>query len=338
MGGQSIGRRTVRYLAALRACFRQAPSKHEAHARSRGILQDISGDAAFLTEVLEQHLMTPGALNARNYPVVGLDVDLNVDFGLVVNCWIPLPDRRTTLSTKAIHHHGTMLLTTATMFGPGYEHWTFQPPQVLDPESHLYALQLIQREPHPTNHVAFVSDRICHLPMYPSDSTITLALWSSKYQTSWKDHLKRIPMIQDQAKTLRALVTRLGLSRALDLKVVEYFDFFPTERGFQAVKERQEFPLGPNEDRLHSLFHVLQRTGNDRLAPLVRARLNADRLENHQTVTRLLADLESGRPIEGRLSRGHTGVPFANFTSMEVERTLALLDKELPVSRAIHAR
>ena len=82
--------------------------------------------------VLEKHLHTPGSLNTRHYPVVGIDIELNHLFGLVANCWIPLPNRATDVSTKAIHHHGEMLLSTVTAFGPGYEHWTFEKPVMVD--------------------------------------------------------------------------------------------------------------------------------------------------------------------------------------------------------------
>jgi hypothetical protein len=43
-------------------------------------------------------------------------------------------------------------------------------------------------------------------------------------------------------------------------------------------------------------------------APLVRA---------------LLEDLRAGRAIEGRLSEGHYGIPYANFSAEAIERSLA---------------
>src|SRR4051794_3597300 len=105
--------------------FRGARDKREANARARSILEQLSREPAFLTALLEQYLSTPGSLDRDNYPVVGMEVTTNPWFGLVANCWISMPGARTDLSTKAIHHHGDMLLSTATIFGPGYEHWTF---------------------------------------------------------------------------------------------------------------------------------------------------------------------------------------------------------------------
>ncbi len=164
---------TSRYIDALTHVFATAPNKHEANYRSKPVLEEMSHDPGFFTAVLEKHLATPEALNTKHYPVVGIEIELNHLFGLVANCWIPLPDRATNISTKAIHHHGDMLLSTVTAFGPGYEHWTFKKPELLNEQTESYALKLIEHEPHPLNHVAFVDSYVAHLPFYPGDMTIT---------------------------------------------------------------------------------------------------------------------------------------------------------------------
>ena len=115
-------------VAQLSAIFRRSASKGEAHEQSRPLLADLSREPRFLPAMLEHHLRKPGVLNSRNFPTVGLELSSNPYFELVANCWIPLPSRETHLPTKTIHHHGPLLLTTVTVFGPGYEHWTFTRP------------------------------------------------------------------------------------------------------------------------------------------------------------------------------------------------------------------
>lgn len=316
--------RIRKYVGALGEIFRTAPDKHEANYRSRPVLEEMSGDAAFFTEALEHHLRAPGSLNVRHYPVVGLNIDLNPYFGLVANCWIPLPDRRTDVSTKSIHHHGNMLLSTVTAFGPGYEHWTFTRPEVVDEEAEVFEMKLIESEPHPAHHVAFVDSYVAHLPFYPPETSVTYALWSNKFPVTWRDRVKRLAVLQRNSEALRRLAVRAGLARQLDLKVVEYFDFYPTACGFRGIRERNEFKRGPNEDYLYSLFHVIQATGNERVAPLVEERLESgEEVENPSLVRRLLEDLRAGRAIEGRLSEMHYNIAGANFTREEAERALA---------------
>ncbi len=88
--------------------------------------------------------------------MVSIPVGLNPFFHLVAHCWIPLPGRETHISTKAIHHHGDLLLSSVTIFGPGYEHWMFTLPEPIDALQGLYTMELIEAAAHPQDHVAFV--------------------------------------------------------------------------------------------------------------------------------------------------------------------------------------
>lgn len=314
---------TDSYVKRLERTFADAPTKHEAHARSRDLIADASRDPDFLTEAIQRHLTRSGSLNRLHYPVVAFAVESNPHFELVVNCWIPLPDRSTDISTKAIHHHGPMLLTTATAFGPGYDHWMLKRPRPIEGSADLFTMELIDHGRHRLHEVAFVDAYVAHVPIYPESLTITICLWSNRAPTTWRDRVKRIGPLQRHAATLRGLASRAGLAKQLDLKVDDYRDYHPTDRGFVGMKDRDEFPYTNNEDYLYSLFHIIQETGNEQLAGTVEAALARGGSDNPALVRELVDDLRAGRPIEGRLSPGHYGVPFANFTRADIERALA---------------
>jgi hypothetical protein len=239
----------------------------------------------------------------------------------VLNCWIPLPNRDTDLTTKAIHHHGDMLLSTVTIFGPGYEHWLFTRPRLK--AGLVHTLNAVDVSPHRLHDVAFVDDHVPHVPLYPKSLSVTLALWSSQSDVSIKDRIKRIPVLKRNSAALRNAAVRLGLRQALDLKVVEYFDFFPVPDGFEAMKDRKEFDLGPNEDNLHSLFHVISETGNAALSGVIKQTLASGAVKNRALVESLNAQLAADRSIEGKLSAGHFDVPFANYRAADIRRALA---------------
>ena len=312
-----------KYTEALTNIFRQASDKHKANDISRTVLEDMSGDDNFLTEALHQHIGKTGSLNTKHYPTVGLDIELNPYYGLVVNCWIPLPDQSTDISTKSIHHHGDMLLSTVTGFGTGYEHYTFTKPQVVDLEKDRFSMKLIENGAHPKNHVAFVDAYIAHLPLYPPDLTITYALWSSRFPTTWRDRLKRLPVVKENSEKLRNVAVKAGFAKQLELKVVEYFDFYPTPEGFCGIKERKEFERGPNEDYLHSFFHILQETNNEHLGAEIEKKLaSGEKVDNPQLVRQLLSDLKAGVKINGKLSSTHHGIKRANFSRTEIVQAL----------------
>lgn len=294
-------------------------------------MEQLTREPAFLTAVIANYLAKPASLNRGNYPVVGMEVASNPWFGLVANCWIPLPGQETHISTKAIHHHGNMLLTTATLFGPGYEHWMLSTPKPKEnaKESGLFEMDLLEVAPHGKHHVSFVDAWIAHTPFYPKELSITLALWSNRFDTTWRDRLKRLPGISENATALRKVAVRMGLTNALDLKVVQSFDFFPTKDGFQVMEERQEFGLGPNEDHLHSVFHVIQQTGNEHLGRIIQGHLDRGAVKTSRaTVEALLDQLHRGKPIRGKLSDNHHGIPYANFTRDDVYAALRALGKK----------
>lgn len=313
-----------RYIDALTRTFAATPDKRLAHQRTEAILQDIAADPEALREGFRKHLLQDDGLSRCNYPVVGVMLASTPHFELVANCWIPLPDGATDVSTKAIHHHGTMLLTTVTAFGPGYEHWTFTTPELVDAERDLFSMRTIDHGAHGLGDAAFVDARIAHVPLYTSATTITLALWSSSEATSWKDRVKRVPVLKRNSARLTKVAAQAGLARTLDLKLVEYFDFHPSAGGFVGMRDRKEFPLGPNTDYLASLFHVLQVTGNDKLSPVIEEAAGRCRVEDRAALLKLVDELRRGEPIEPRLSPGHTGVPFANFTRADIQRALAV--------------
>jgi hypothetical protein len=314
---------------ALTDVFRAAADKHAANRAAAPIMEQLTREPAFLTAVLAKYLAKPESLNRGNYPVVGMEIASNPWFGLVANCWIPLPGQETHISTKAIHHHGNMLLTTATLFGPGYEHWMLSTPKSVDSERGLFEMDLLEVAPHGQHHVSFVDAWIAHTPFYPKELSITLALWSNRFDTTWRDRLKRLPGISENATALRKIAVGMGLTKTLDLKIVESFDFFPTKNGFEVMKERQEFGLGPNEDHLHSVFHVVQQTGNEHLGRIIQRQLDRGSVTaSRATVEKLLTQMNSGKTIPGKLSDNHHGIPFANFTRDDVYAALRALGKK----------
>lgn len=298
----------------LREIFRAAPTKHEAHGRATPIMDEIVRDPGFLTSALLRYVSNPTSLQLGNYPVIGMVLESNPDFDLAAHAWIPHPDGDTDLTTKAIHHHGELLLTTGTAFGPGYEHWLFTTPEPLTRTSDRFRMELTHQGIHGLHEVAFVDAYTPHVPLFPADMTITYCLWSTRSESTWRDSLKRVPILQRNSASLRRLVTRAGLATAFEVKNVSYFDFYPGERSMIGIPERDEFQRGPNVDHVNNLFYVLQQTGNEDVAEII---------PGGNLPAELRIRLAEGAPIDPRLSNFHWNVPEANFCRADIERVLA---------------
>jgi hypothetical protein len=325
MKASSMSASTANAIAELRSVFEAAPSKHAAHAECGDRLVRLAADPAFLHDVLAAALRDPGKVNSPSYPVLAFDVESNPYFEIVVHAWIPLPDGRTDLSTKAIHHHGELLLSTVTMFGPGYEHWRFTPPEpdpASGPGEHRYSLGLVETGQHALHDLVFVDAGTPHLPLFPPDLTLTVCLWSDQRPTTWRDRVKRIPLIQRHSGSLRKLVTRIGLADQLAVKNVSFFDFHPVGDGFEGLPEREEFERGPNDEYLQNLVYVLQRTGNADLLELLRSHFERGALESPDKARALLAACDRGEEIGPTLAESHYTQPQANFTRAQLEAAL----------------
>jgi hypothetical protein len=311
------------YLKALKKVFRETSGKNEANKKSVSILEDMSGDSVLLTEVFRRHIKKPNSLNTKNFFTVGIDIELNPYFGLVANCWIPLDDKADNVSTTAIHHHGELLMTTVTAFGNGYEHFLFTEPKIVDEKAEKFSMELTERAFHPRHHTLFVDAYIPHLPLFAPDTSITYALWSDRKPTSWKDRIKRLPIVQQNKDRLRELAVKTGLAGQLEIKIGNYFDYYPTESGFCGILERKQPERGPNEDYLFSLFHLVQKTGNESLADEFDAKLNSnEKIINREIVKKLTEDLRKGIEITGRISPSLINNERLNFTREDILHSL----------------
>ena len=108
-----------------------------------------------------------------------------------------------------------MLLTTVTAFGPGYEHWTFSRPELVDRERELFSTKILSREQHGPKQPAFVDAFVAHAPFYPDKLSITLALWSNQFPTSWKDKLKRLKLLRGREESLHQWTQRNGAASGI---------------------------------------------------------------------------------------------------------------------------
>ena len=321
---------TFSFINELIEVFKSSNDKRLAHQNSKEILRQMTSEPEIIKELLTYNINQEGFLAKKHYPVVELPIYRNSDFHIVANCWLPLPSKDTSISTKSLHHHGSMLLTSATAFGPGYEHWLFEKPVLVDEQNEVFSMKLIERSPHPRYHLCFVDSYSVHVPMYISELTITYALWSNSYSTSLLDKIKANKFISKNKKYLKSIANLFGLKKTLAIKSENYLDFYPVIGGFKGIKERSEveFSRGPKSDYLHSLFHIIQKTGNANVI----LKMNKDHLfsnnpdltsQDKYLINEFINDLKEKKTILSRLTEElHYGFPRANFTNESILKAI----------------
>jgi hypothetical protein len=343
------------YVRELGHVFGRDLTKREAHARSAAILADMAADKSVLGRVLAEHFASPSALNALHFPTLTIPIARTADFELAANCFFPSPRGETDVTTGAIHHHGPRLLTTATVFGPGYEHWRFQKPELVDARADLLSIGLLDRKALTFGSVAFVDAFMPHAIMLPRSLAITFVLSSGEHPRTWKDHARLTPIPRAQKERIKRVLPLVGLGRLVGLRGArantaagagDYVDFHPTPQGFRGMREPIRFQPSSNADYLHALFHVVQATGNAALARLALAHVDgprAARVTEPDRVKRLAGDVLSGRPVPLRHAILHEPMDHMNFKAsailerLSAERVSAAARRSTSSSSSTHS-
>lgn len=312
------------YFAELSACHKISQSKQEFHKLVKPILHKLSKDSDFLSNLITTTIFTPGFWNRPHYPVPSFPIFRCPDFELVANCWVPYPFDSELISTKSLHHHGPMLLSTVTAFGPGYYHFLFNPAP--DDSSDVVPLTLNTYDHHSLHHIAFVDAYHIHVPMYPISLSITYALWTNSTNTSFLDTIKSLPFIQAYKKLFIRLITLLKLTSRFQLKSYKSLDYEPVSNGFRLIPERSltEYKLGPVQDRIQTIFSILQQVlPQNQLNSIdflsIAASEFSDSPDHYQFFISCVKSLSSSTPIPSVLSSGlHVNQPMSNFTESTI--------------------
>ncbi len=308
--------------------FKKEKDRQKAHATSSKILEDLSTNNTLLSEIFRSNLNKKNFFSQEHYPVLAFPICANEHYELIANVWIPLASKSTEYSTKSIHHHGPMLLTTVTAFGPGYFHYLFDRPVRDESKSNVFSMKVLAANQHERSTSLFVDQYLPHCPMYPEKLSITYALWSNSIQKQLLSRVKRLPLLRQHSTLLRQIGKKIGLTKALDLKLETYLDYYPANDHFCGVKEREEveFKKGPISDRASSIINLLQETKNEDLLSLCEKDLLANQSLGEQIKERclnLVSKAKAGTEIESRISdEVHFGFEKANFTHDQIKASL----------------
>lgn len=317
-----------KYTKQIDRAFAQARDKYDAHRRAEPILVEMARDPEVMPAVIAKHIAKWQTFNTKNFPSLGMNIAMSPHYVLVANAFFPLDEGPEDMMFNAIHHHGDLLLTTVNAFGPGYEHWVFGKARPIDLDKDLFEIPFQEKGIHTLYNAAFVDADQPHAVVYPKALTVTFALWASKKPVTWRDHVKRIRVLRGREKKLKDLALKLGLRKTLDLKVPEYFDYYPVPdsagtTGFYGMRKRAQFERGPNEDYIQSFFNVQQETGNEKLLPFIFECIDGKKIDNPELVRRYAADVRAGKRIPNKYSEGiHTNVPHMNFRAAAVLKNL----------------
>lgn len=306
----------MEYLAKLREIFKQ-PDLYQAHREAKPVLVAAAKDKEFFFEVIRKNLSDPAYLDrVRHYPTLSFPIEDNETFTVVGNVFLPLPDGNTNISFQSIHHHGQLLLSTVSAFGPGYESMLFKAGYSVDPETAVTDMQLEKVYRNNLHNIEFVDAFVPHVVFYPTSPSITFALWSkSKHESLAK--MKKNPVLQKVKKPLKALLGATGLNGVAGINKIEYNDFYAENGRVVAMRDRIGYPEGTNENWLQNLFSVVQQYGfNDQY---FLEKLKSDcAVRNQNAPIQWIDKLLSGEEIPLEFEPSHLNIDKVNLTKQSI--------------------
>lgn len=284
------------YIAEIERIFRSNADHHASHELSRRVLLELTGQPEFLPALFNRHLRDPEVFNRQSFPIPGLVVAETPYFTCSVNFWLGgTPQLEQNRSMTCVHHHGSLLLTTLGILGPGAEAWTFSKPRQSATDN-LYQLDLLRKEVNSFGHFTFVDSGYCHMIFPPAALSATITLWSKTRHNRVLNFLKYNPLIRRNHKRLSEAVRLFRLGGALQVNEVINFDFVPKEGGFEALPGRLQYPYSTNDDFLDTLFHLMNATGSGEQLSAV-----------HETLSRHRGRLENANGVETRFKAMERG-------------------------------
>lgn len=312
----------------LREAFSSTTDRYRAHERSRRVISEFAATPDLLSLLLRHHLAAPGSLNLSHFPMPGVELVRNPAFTLAAHIWFGgLPQLAAGRSMTCVHHHGTLLLTTLAVFGPGCEVWSLSRPRegALDGR---YAIDCLWRAQNTVGAFAFIDTNYAHIVFPPEALSVTLALWSRAAASPVLDALRQNPILRRNKALLLRAIHSVHMSNPLQVNEVVNFDFLPSYSGFQACPTRLQYERSTNEDYLLNLFHLLHAARDAGCAAAVRRRLDDEGagVTDPARCRALLESMESGDDMPIAVSEIHKFVPGLNITRAELLQALGRRD------------
>ena len=189
--------------------FKNIPNRYEAHKVSENVLIKMVKHKIILEEIIKRNLTDEEFIKQRG---MFLSLELKIfnrgDFGMVANCFIPLPDSETSRSLYAIHHHQDVLLTTIGAYGSGYDSITFNKNFKVNAYTNKAQMTIKNAFKHKKEHISFVDSWSPHIVLFSNDLCITYALWSTDKRNP-KRQIKRFGTLESSSKKKVKIVDAL---------------------------------------------------------------------------------------------------------------------------------
>lgn len=221
---------------------KQYADRREFHRKAEHLLAKMGADDDFLKLVLKRNFEDKGFLDQKwsLYNIPFLYIYETADFYLKIHFFPSMKQFSSGSAAHCIHHHNNYILTTAAIFGSGYETLLFDKNIQFDPKTLDAKLKInkhFTQQEHPLHCIDAWEP---HLVFNPEKFSATLQLWTPD-QKRVTDNLRVNPFLKAIKNPLRKLIYMLGMEKNFGIAAQHTYQWYPVGDHFKAIEENEYF-------------------------------------------------------------------------------------------------
>lgn len=316
------------YIKEVLSLEQKYPDRTEFHAHSEALLRQMGDDDAFLKLVLKRNFLDPGYLNQKwsLYNIPFLYIYETPDFYLKIHFFPTMKTYVPGTAAHCIHHHNNYILTTAAIFGSGYETLLFEKHPFTDTRTLRSNLKIHRHFTQKEKPVHRIDAWEPHLVFNPERFSATLQLWTPDRKRP-TDQLRANPFLKAIKDPLRKLIYMLGMEKRFGIAAQHTYQWYPVENHFKAIEENDYFEptrkaVGPEVDAysMQTVFYFVQNRG----------------LTDHELLTEVInhpdtpayykpfiLDVLENRPISETYCKDYINIPSSAYSIADVYKASA---------------
>lgn len=257
------------YVQEVIALEKQHTDRKTFHKEAEPILTKMGADDEFLKLVIKRNFEDKGFLDQKwsMYNIPFLYIYETPDFYLKIHFFPAMQQYVKGTAAHCIHHHNNYILTTAAIFGSGYETLLFDKTIDIDPKTLEAKLKINKHFTQQDFPVHCIDAWEPHLVFNPEKFSATLQLWTPD-QKRVTDSLRFNPILKFIKQPLRKLIYILGMEKFFGIAMKKTYQWYVQNKKFMAIEEDVYFKptredVGPavNDFSIQTICYFIQNRG-----------------------------------------------------------------------------
>ena len=311
------------YIQEILSLEKKFPDRKEFHKNAEHLLSKMGSDDEFLKSVVKRNFEDLGYLKQQwsLYNIPFFYIYETADFYLKIHFFPSMKNYVAGTAAHCIHHHNNYILTTAAIFGSGYETILFDKNVEINQKSLDAKLKINKHFTQTEFPIHCIDAWEPHLVFNPEKFSATLQLWTPD-QKRVTDNLRVNPILKAIKNPLRKLIYMFGMEKQFGIASKKTYQWYPLGNHFKAIEENDYFEptrkaIGPDVDSysMQTVFYFLQ---NRNLIDSDFLRQLLDKDSTPLYYKPLINEILNGAKIEETFCKEFINIPSKTYTINDV--------------------